>query len=145
MNFQNALETLMRQENHFYKIIDEKTILIAADTPANRKTYEDLVLRTFYLSNGDITDVSNALRNLVAKQAAHHCPDTSAHQAIVILHRLGAGDLHVVAFLPGRLDRLAQGFDTDNLGAARGADDAIAGDRPGCCHDNGTDHKPGYG
>jgi len=65
MRFQNALETLMRQENHFYKIIDEKSIMIAADTPANRKTYEDLVLRTFYLSNGDITDVSNALRNLL--------------------------------------------------------------------------------
>ena len=31
--------------------------LIAADTPANRKNYEDLVLRTFYLSNGDITVV----------------------------------------------------------------------------------------
>jgi general secretion pathway protein D len=65
IQFQNALETLMRQENHFYKVIDEHTILIAADTPANRKTYEDLVLRTFYLSNGDITDVSNALRNLL--------------------------------------------------------------------------------
>jgi general secretion pathway protein D len=65
MSFQHALETLMRQENHFYKVIDEKSILIAADTPANRKTYEDLVLRTFYLSNGDITDVSNALRNLL--------------------------------------------------------------------------------
>lgn len=65
MAFQRALETLMRQENHFYKVIDDKTILIAADTPANRKTYEDLVLRTFYLSNGDITDVSNALRNLL--------------------------------------------------------------------------------
>ena len=65
IQFQNALETLMRQENHFYKVIDEHTILVAADTPANRKTYEDLVLRTFYLSNGDITDVSNALRNLL--------------------------------------------------------------------------------
>src|SRR5262249_51640050 len=65
ISFQNALETLIRQENHFYKVIDEKTILIAADTPANRKNYEDLVLRTFYLSNGDITDVSNALRNLL--------------------------------------------------------------------------------
>ncbi len=65
IQFQNGLETLMRQENHFYKVIDEHTILIAADTPQNRKTYEDLVLRTFYLSNGDITDVSNALRNLL--------------------------------------------------------------------------------
>lgn len=65
ISFRHALETLLRQENHFYKVIDEHTFLIAADTPANRKTYEDLVLRTFYLSNGDITDVSNALRSLL--------------------------------------------------------------------------------
>jgi len=63
--FQSALETLMRQENHFYKVIDEKTMLIAADTPQNRKTYEDLVIRTFFLSNGDVTEVSNALRALL--------------------------------------------------------------------------------
>ncbi|HEY7111876.1 MAG TPA: secretin N-terminal domain-containing protein [Thermoanaerobaculia bacterium] len=63
--FQAALETLIRQENHFYKVIDEKTMLIAADTPANRKTYEDLVIRTFFLSNGDVTEVSNALRALL--------------------------------------------------------------------------------
>ncbi len=55
----------IRQENHFYKVIDEKTILIAADTPQNRKTYEDLVIRTFFLSNGDVTEVSNALRSLL--------------------------------------------------------------------------------
>ncbi len=63
--FQTALETLMRQENHFYKVIDERTMLIAADTPQNRKSYEDLVIRTFFLSNGDVTEVSNALRALL--------------------------------------------------------------------------------
>src|SRR6476659_9832239 len=63
--FLTALETLMRQENHFYKVIDEKTMLIASDTPQNRKTYEDLVIRTFFLSNGDVTEVSNALRALL--------------------------------------------------------------------------------
>jgi len=65
IQFQKALETLLRQENHFYKIIDEKTILIAADTPQNRKTYEDLVIRTFFLSNADVTEVANALRALL--------------------------------------------------------------------------------
>ena len=65
IEFQKALETLIRQENHFYKIIDERTILIAADTPANRKTYEDLVIRTFFLSNGDVTEVANSLRALL--------------------------------------------------------------------------------
>ncbi len=65
VEFQKALETLLRQENHFYKIIDERTILIAADTPQNRKTYEDLVIRTFFLSNADVTEVANALRALL--------------------------------------------------------------------------------
>ncbi len=65
IEFRKALETLLRQENHFYKIIDEKTILIAADTPQNRKTYEDLVIRTFFLSNADVTEVANALRALL--------------------------------------------------------------------------------
>jgi len=65
MEFQRALETLMRQENHFYKVIDERTIMIAADTPQNRKTYEDLVIRTFFLSNADVTEVANALRSLL--------------------------------------------------------------------------------
>ncbi len=65
IEFQKALETLIRQENHFYKIIDERTILIAADTPQNRKTYEDLVIRTFFLSNADVTEVANALRALL--------------------------------------------------------------------------------
>jgi general secretion pathway protein D len=65
IDFQKALEILLRQENHFYKTIDEKTMLIAADNPQNRKTYEDLVIRTFFLSNGDVTEVSNALRSLL--------------------------------------------------------------------------------
>ena len=46
-------------------MIDDKTMLIAADNPQNRKTYEDLVIRTFFLSNGDVTEVSNALRSLL--------------------------------------------------------------------------------
>lgn len=71
IEFQRALETLMRQENHFYKVVDERTILIAADTPANRKTYEDLVIRTFFLSNADVQDVANSLRALLQTTRIH--------------------------------------------------------------------------
>jgi general secretion pathway protein D len=65
MTFQKALETAMRQAGHFYKVIDEKTILIAQDTQANRKEYEDLVIRTFFLSNGDVKDVSAMVRQIL--------------------------------------------------------------------------------
>jgi general secretion pathway protein D len=65
MTFLKALETAMRQAGHFYKVIDEKTILIAQDTQANRKEYEDLVIRTFFLSNGDVKDVSAMVRQIL--------------------------------------------------------------------------------
>jgi general secretion pathway protein D len=79
--FQNALETLIRQENHFYKVIDTHTILLAADTPANRKTYEDLVIRTFYLSNGDVTETANAIRALLGTV---HVSTNKAENAITV-------------------------------------------------------------
>ncbi len=65
MTFQKALETTLRQAGHFYKVIDERTILIAQDTQQNRKEYEDLVIRTFFLSNGDVKDVSQMVRSIL--------------------------------------------------------------------------------
>ncbi|HEX9671512.1 MAG TPA: secretin N-terminal domain-containing protein [Thermoanaerobaculia bacterium] len=68
---QSALETLMRAANHFYKVLDEHTIIIAADTPQNRRTYEDLVIQTFFLSNAEVKDMMTILRSLVdAKKIA---------------------------------------------------------------------------
>jgi len=65
---QSALETLMRAAGHFYKVIDEQTILIAQDTQQNRRTYEDLVIQTFYLSNAEVKDAVQALRSLIASR-----------------------------------------------------------------------------
>jgi general secretion pathway protein D len=68
---QAALETLMHAAGHFYKVIDEHTILIAADTPQNRRTYEDLVIQTFFLSNAEVKDMTTILRSLIdAKKIA---------------------------------------------------------------------------
>lgn len=66
-----ALETLMHAAGHFYKVINEHTILIAADTPQNRRTYEDLVIQTFFLSNAEVKDMTTILRSLIdAKKIA---------------------------------------------------------------------------
>jgi len=78
VSFQKALETVMRQAGHFYKVIDEKTILIAQDTNQNRKEYEDLVIRTFFLSNGDIKDVSAMVRSLLDLRRLGTIPQLNA-------------------------------------------------------------------
>jgi general secretion pathway protein D len=68
---QDALEILMRAAQHFYKVLDEHTILIAADTPQNRRAYEDQVIQTFFLSNAEVKDVMTMLRTMVdAKKVA---------------------------------------------------------------------------
>jgi general secretion pathway protein D len=62
---QQALERVMQAANHFYKILDERTIIVVPDTPQTRRDYEDLVIRTFYLSNGDAEQVTNVIRTML--------------------------------------------------------------------------------
>ena len=68
---QSALETLMRAGNHFYKVIDDHTIIVVQESPQNRRIYEDLVIQTFFLSNAEVKDMMTILRSLVdAKKIA---------------------------------------------------------------------------
>ena len=62
---QQAIERVMQAANHFYKVLDEKTIIVIPDNPQARRDYEDLVIRTFYLSNGDAEQVTNVVRTMI--------------------------------------------------------------------------------
>jgi len=73
INFAKALDILMAQNKHFYKIWDENTILIADDNQQKHKEYDELVIQTFYLSNADVKDVQVLLRSLLdARQLAQN-------------------------------------------------------------------------
>jgi len=62
---ERALELVMQNAGHFYKVLDPHTIIIAEDNPQNRRDYEDLVIKTFFLSNADVKDVDKLLRSLI--------------------------------------------------------------------------------
>jgi general secretion pathway protein D len=62
---ERALEMVMQAAGHFYKVLDEKSIIIADDTPQNRREYEDLVIKTFFLSNADVKEIDKLLRSLI--------------------------------------------------------------------------------
>ncbi|MEL7060486.1 MAG: secretin N-terminal domain-containing protein, partial [Acidobacteriota bacterium] len=68
---QSALEILMRTVGHFYKVLDERSIIIADDNPQNRRNYEDQVIQTFFLDNADVKEVITMVRSLIgAKNVA---------------------------------------------------------------------------
>ena len=62
---ERALEIVMQAAGHFYKVLDPKTIVVAEDTPQNRRDYEDLVIKTFFLSNAEVKEVDKLLRSLI--------------------------------------------------------------------------------
>ncbi len=78
VTFQKGLETVLRQAGHFYKVLDEKTMIVAQDNTQNRKEYEDLVIRTFFLSNGDVKDVSAMIRSILDLRRLGTIPQLNA-------------------------------------------------------------------
>ncbi len=78
---QSALEILMRTVGHFYKVLDEHSIIIADDNPQNRRNYEDQVIQTFFLSNAEVKDVMTIIRSLIS---AKHVAANEQLNAIVL-------------------------------------------------------------
>ncbi len=58
---EQALQQILSANSLFYKVLNDRTILVIPDTPANHAKYEELVVRTFYLSHADATEVVQLL------------------------------------------------------------------------------------
>ncbi len=65
ISFEKAMDILMITNKHFYKVMDENTLIVAPDNKQKRQEYEDNVIRTFYLSNADPKQVSALVRTLL--------------------------------------------------------------------------------
>ena len=57
LNFEQAVNTLCMATKNFFRIIDEKIILIIPDLPQNRMKYELVGIKTYYLSNITAQDI----------------------------------------------------------------------------------------
>ncbi|PYV34323.1 MAG: hypothetical protein DMG22_06645 [Acidobacteria bacterium] len=70
------------QTKTFYKVITPNTILLIPDTPANRRIYEDEIVKTVYLTNPlaatDRAAITTALKQIMGMQKIIENPDTNA-------------------------------------------------------------------
>src|SRR4029079_9310041 len=64
-----ALDILALQTRSFWKPINKTTILVSPDNQTKRRDYDDLILKTIYLTNSvtstEITEAITALRTLL--------------------------------------------------------------------------------
>jgi general secretion pathway protein D len=70
VGFMEALEKIMLQTNLFYKVVDPHTVMIIPDTPAKRRDYEELVMRTMFISNGNPDEILKTVRALTGMKTA---------------------------------------------------------------------------
>jgi general secretion pathway protein D len=65
VTLEQALQQIMVANQLFYKVLNERTIIVAADTTQKRTQYEEQVIRTFFLSHADATEISQLLTGIV--------------------------------------------------------------------------------
>jgi general secretion pathway protein D len=65
LSFQKALDTLMLQNDLFFRVVDANTIMVFKDNQQTREKYENLIIKTYYLSYSDPQDIRQSLTALM--------------------------------------------------------------------------------
>jgi general secretion pathway protein D len=65
VTLEEALQQLMITNQMFYKVLNSRTILVINDTTAKRTQFEDQVVKTFFLSHADATEMSQLLTAII--------------------------------------------------------------------------------
>jgi general secretion pathway protein D len=64
VTFEEALDQITFVNRLFYKVVDANTIIIVPETPAKRRSYDELVVRTFYLQNAESKDLLATVKSI---------------------------------------------------------------------------------
>lgn len=68
VSFQEALDRITFVNRCFYKVLDQNTIIIVPESRQKRTSYDELLLRTFYVQNAEINDTANMVKTLAKVQ-----------------------------------------------------------------------------
>ena len=69
VTFQEALDQITMVNRLFYKVLDQNTIIIVPESQAKRRTYDAMLLQTFYLENSEVKDVETIVKTAVGTTA----------------------------------------------------------------------------
>ena len=65
VTFEQALKTICQATKNFYRIIDERTVIVVQDMPQKRLQYEVNCIKTFFLSNANAQEMQASLTNML--------------------------------------------------------------------------------
>lgn len=86
VTFEEALNQITFTNRLFYKVVDQNTVIVAAESAAKRKTYDENLVRTFYLQNAEVNETVQILKSLAGLQK------TAGNPSLGAITLMGTGD-----------------------------------------------------
>ncbi|MGH9350020.1 MAG: tetratricopeptide repeat protein, partial [Vicinamibacterales bacterium] len=65
VTLEQALSQILSANQLFYKVMNERTIHVIPDTPPKRAQYEEQVIRTFFVSHADATELAQLINTII--------------------------------------------------------------------------------
>jgi general secretion pathway protein D len=65
VTIEEALNQILTTNQAFYKVLSPRSLVVVPETPQKRAQYEEQVIRTFYISNADVQELSTLLSQVV--------------------------------------------------------------------------------
>jgi general secretion pathway protein D len=65
VTLEQALQQLLSSNQMFYKVVNAQTILVIPDNNNNRLRYEEQVIRTFFISHADATELAQLINGII--------------------------------------------------------------------------------
>lgn len=65
VTLEQALQQVMLANQIFYKVLNERTIIVATDNTAKRQQYEEQVIKTFFISHADATELAQLVNTVI--------------------------------------------------------------------------------
>lgn len=65
ITFEQALDQLTLLHRLFYKVLDQNTLVIAPESPQKRRSYDELLVQTFYLRFSETKEITAVVKGLL--------------------------------------------------------------------------------
>jgi general secretion pathway protein D len=81
VTLEQALNQIMAANQLWYKVVDERTILVIPDNNQKRQAYEEIVIRNFYISHADPQELAQMLAQIVRMPGMAIQPTVAVNKA----------------------------------------------------------------
>jgi general secretion pathway protein D len=92
ISFQEALDRITFVNRTFYKVVDQNTLIIVPESRQKRTSYDELLLRTFYIQNAEINETVNLVKALAKVQTVAGNPSLNAITVLGTLDQIAMAE-----------------------------------------------------